>query len=600
MQKKLVILFSMIILAFIALIGQIIRINAESGDRFTRRVLGQQAYDSRTIPFRRGDILDTNHTKIATSERVYNVILDVFVMTSRDAFIEPTIAMLDEVFDLDPNEIRSIIEQRPTSRYEILVRRINYDKFLQFHEARTRDEFQLARGIWLEEDFLRTYPYDHLASSVIGFTVAGNLGNSGLEFFYNDVLNGTDGREFGFFATENQSERMLQPPVNGHSIVTTLDITLHAMIEEAVAEFNAKFASGPYRDQLGSLNTSVLVMNPNTGAILADVSYPNFNLNTPRDLTSFIPEEVLQNMDSEARLVAMQELWRNFVISDAFEPGSTTKGLTVAAGFESGALRGDEMYYCTGVRQVADHAIRCALRTGHGWQNIEQAIANSCNVALMEMAFQIGVEDFARFQSIFGFGKPTGIDLPGEASAATLMYTAETMRITDLATNSFGQNFGTTMIQLGAAFSSMINGGNFYRPHIVRQILDDSGRVVETIDPVLVRRTVSAETSERLRNYHRATLTYGTARSIDVPGFDVGGKTGTAQKLPRAAGKHLISFIGFAPVEKPEVLVYVVIDEPNIPYFEFPNFILRLSERIMNDIFPYLNVTRIAESPDLE
>ena len=475
------------------------------------------------------------------------------------------------------------------------MRRINYDKFLQFHEARTREEFRLARGVWLEEDFLRVYPYDTLASSVIGFTVAGNVGNSGLEFFYNNTLNGTDGREFGFFATETNSERMLQPPVNGHSIVTTLDITLQAMIEEIVAEFNEKFASGPYINQRGSKNTSVLVMNPNTGEILADVNYPSFNLNNPRDLTGFIPAEQLEQMDSEARLIAMQEIWRNFVISDAFEPGSTTKGLTVAAGFESGRLRGDEVYYCSGVLQVADHAIRCANRNGHGWQNIEQAIANSCNVALMEMSFQIGIENFTRYQSIFGFGKLTGIDLPGEASASTLMYTADTMRITDLATNSFGQNFSVTMVQLASAFASMINGGNYYRPHMVRQILDDSGRVVETIDPVLLRRTVSPETSERLRNYHRETLTYGTARSMNIPGYDVGGKTGTAQKIPREAGKHLISFIGFAPVDKPEVLVYVVVDEPNLMYFEFPSFILRMSERIMNEIFPYLNITRVAE-----
>lgn len=217
-------------------------------------------------------------------------------------------------------------------------------------------------------------------------------------------------------------------------------------------------------------------------------------------------------------------MWRNFCISDTYEPGSTMKPFTVAAGLESGTLTGNETYYCGGSLRVADYDIGCHLRSGHGMETIQDAIANSCNVALMTMAESIGVDHFTRYQHIFGFGEYTGIDLPGEAGTAGLLYTADNMTAVDLATNSFGQSFNVTMVQLITGFSSLINGGYYYEPHVVKQIQDQNGNVIETKDPVLLRKTVSAETSTMLKSYMKATMEYGTGKKAAVEGYDIGAK----------------------------------------------------------------------------
>ena len=229
-------------------------------------------------------------------------------------------------------------------------------------------------------------------------------------------------------------------------------------------------------------------------------------------------------------------------------------------------------------------------------ETIQDAIANSCNVALMTMAESIGVDHFTRYQHIFGFGEYTGIDLPGEAGTAGLLYTADNMTAVDLATNSFGQSFNVTMVQLITGFSSLINGGYYYEPHVVKQIQDQNGNVIETKDPVLLRKTVSAETSTMLKSYMKATMEYGTGKKAAVEGYDIGAKTGTAQKIPRKEGKYLLSYIGYAPQENPEVVVYVVIDEPNVSAQDNSLLVLELAKSIMEEAFPYLGITTIQES----
>lgn len=596
MQKKLVMLFVAIILAFVVLIGRITYINVFKGGKYTRIVLNQQQYGSRTIPYKRGDIVDRNGTKVATSERVYNVILDVVVVTDEgesDKYIDSTLDVLEECFGIDSEEVRDTIKANPDSRYEVLKKGVSYEDAKKFQEIDEDDKkYPNVQGVWLEDDYQRTYPYNSLASDVIGFSVSGNQGAIGIESAYNDILNGTDGREYGYFDSASSVERTVKAAKNGNTVVSTIDVTLQSIVEKYILEFNEAHKGEEREDELGSKNTAVIIMDPNSGEILAEASYPNFDLNNPRDLTPWYTTEALAKMSDDDKLNAMNNLWRNFCVSDAFEPGSTAKPFTLATGLETGALTGQETYVCQGGTWKGDWYIQCHNTSGHGTENVDQAIANSCNVALMAMADKIGVEDFIRYQHIFGFGEYTGIDLPGEASTENLIFTAENMGETDLATSSFGQSFNVTMTQMVSAFSSLINGGYYYQPHVVKQIQDENGNVIETNDPTLLRKTVSKQTSDRVKEALRAVMTDGTGVPANVEGYDIGGKTGTAEKLPRGNGDYLLSFIGYAPQENPEVVIYVVIDEPNVENQELSSYVLELSQKIMAETFPYLNITR--------
>ena len=594
MQRKLVMLFMAIILAFVALVGRVTYINVTRGSSYTKIVLDQQNYSSRVIPYKRGDIVDRNGTRIATSERVYNVILDVVVLTSDEKNINPTIQVLEDCFGISEQTVRDVIEENPESRYVIMETDVDYETAQKFNEIDDDDEnYPNVAGVWLEDDYNRTYPYNTLASDVIGFTYSGNAGAIGIESAYNDVLNGTDGREYGYLDSDSSVERTVKAAKNGNTVMTTLDVGLQSIVEKCILEFNQQYADD---DSTGSKNTAVIIMNPNTGEVLAEASYPNFDLNDPRDLSLLYTDEEWEKMSEEDQLNAMSDLWRNFCVSDAFEPGSTMKPFTVAAGLETGALTGDETYYCDGSLHVGDNDIGCHLRSGHGTQTVENAVANSCNVALMHMAETIGVEDFTRYQHVFGFGEYTGIDLPAEAATSALLYTAENMTPVDLATNSFGQSFNVTMTQMASAFCSLINGGYYYEPHVVKQIQDEDGNVIETKDPVLLRKTISSETSEQIKSYLQAVMDYGTGQNAQVEGYDIGAKTGTAEKLPRGNGKYLLSYIGYAPQENPEVLIYVVVDEANVDAQDNSALVLDLSKKIMEEAFPYLGITTIEES----
>lgn len=600
MQKKLVLLFVAIILAFVFLIGRITYINAANGEDYTRIVLDQQQYDSRTIPFKRGDIVDRNGTKMATSERVYNVILDVKVMTSDEDSIEPTIQVLKDCFEIDEDEVRDLIEESPSSRYNILKKGVDYETYKKFEAIDEDDEnYPDVAGIWLEEDYVRTYPYNTLASDVIGFTVDGNVGSNGIEASYNNTLNGTDGREYGYLDETSTVERTVKEAVNGDTVMSTIDLQVQSIVEKHILEFNEQHKNEASAGE-GSKNTAVIVMNPQNGEILAEASYPNYDLNQPRDLTKYYTQETIDAMSDEEQLETLNSLWNNFCVSDTYEPGSTFKPFTIAAGLETGILTGDETYYCGGVLHVGDHDIHCSNRDGHGTQTLKQALENSCNVALMEIGEALGAEEFCRYQELFGFGEYTGIDLPGEGETSGLLYTPENMDAASLATNAFGQNFNVTMTQLVASFCSLINGGNYYEPHVVKQIQDENGNVTENIDPVLVKKTISEETSEVIKDYMLGVVQEGTGSSAAVEGYDIGGKTGTAEKLPRGNGKYLVSFIGYAPQENPEVVVYVVVDEPNVAAQASSSYATELASKIMSEIFPYLGITKSSETADTQ
>lgn len=596
MKIKLVGVFTAIVLAFVFLAGKAVALNLVKGEEYQKQVMSQMRSGSQIIHFKRGDILDTNDTVLATSERSYNVILDVAgLLETKTSYqnkkINATVEALVKGFDLDESDLREILQDESDSRYVILKKDVDYETGKDFQTK--MDKSKNIVSVTLEDSYTRTYPYGTMASDVIGFTSSGNSGTIGLEAYYNNELNGTDGKKTGYLSSGSSSENVVKSPTDGNSIVTTIDANLQAIVEKHILELNERLRDN-YREGEGTKNTAVIMMDPNTGAILAEASYPNFDLNQPRDLSKYYTTEEQEAMTEEECLETLNALWRNFCVSDTFEPGSTMKPFTMAAGFETGKLTGDETYVCGGSYSYEGVAkpVSCIATDGHGTETLKQVLENSCNVGMMHIADTLGAEDFCRYQHIFGFGEYTGIDLPGEGDTSNLLYTADNMQPIDLGTNAFGQNFNVSMTQLAAGFCSLINGGNYYEPYLVKEIRNAQGDVVETKTPVLARKTVSQETCEILKDYMLGVVEEGSGKSAQVEGYAIGGKTGTAEKLPRSQGKNLNSFIGYAPQENPEVMIYVVVDEPNLAQQAASYLATRLSADIMKEAFPYLNITK--------
>lgn len=596
MKIKLVGVFTAIVLAFVFLTGRAAALNLTKGDEYQKQVMSQMRSGSQTIPFKRGDILDTNGTALATSERSYNVILDVAGLletktTYQNKRINATVEALVSAFGLDEPELREILQDQADSRYVILKSNVDYETGRDFQSQMDQNADIVC--VTLEDSYVRTYPYGTLASDVIGFTSSGNVGTIGLEAYYNSELNGTDGKRTGYLSSGSSSESVIQSPTDGNSIVTTIDANLQAIVEKHILALNERLRDNDHEGE-GTKNTAVIVMDPNTGAILAEASYPNFDLNNPRDLSEYYTTEEQEAMTDEERLDTLNALWRNFCVSDTFEPGSTMKPFTMAAGFETGKLTGNETYVCTGSYSYEGVAnpVSCIARNGHGTETLKQVLENSCNVGMMQIAEVLGADDFCRYQHLFGFGEYTGIDLPGEGDTSNLLYSADNMQPIDLGTNSFGQNFNVTMTQLAAGFCSLINGGNYYEPYLVKEIRNANGDVVETKTPVLARKTVSQETCDILKDYMYGVVQEGSGTSVQVEGYAIGGKTGTAEKLPRSEGKNLNSFIGYAPQENPEVMIYVIVDEPNLAQQAASYLATGLAADIMEEAFPYLNITK--------
>lgn len=600
---KMMVVFFCIVLALAGMMGRLMYIEHTSGPKYQKIVLAQANYGSRTIPYRRGDILDRNGIELATSLDVYNVILDCSVITSKEEYLEPTMKALLTSFPqlLSETEIRTFISENPDNRYKVLAKRLPYDDIQVFLEKQNDKDSKTAKnikGVWFEKEYQRNYPYKSLASSVIGFTTSGNVGMAGLENYYNSTLNGMDGRQYGYLNSDNSMEKTIKNAVDGNNTVTTIDMNIQSVVEAKIKEFNRA-----YKDEArpgdGAEKIGVIIENPNTGEILSMAQSPDYDLSNPRSLEGFYSKEDIEKMSEKETADALNQIWRNFCISDTFEPGSTQKPLTVAAGLDSGKLTGRETFECDGFEMVADRRIRCVARSGHGTETLQKALMDSCNDTMMQIGRRMGRDIFSEYQSIFGMGVRTNIDLPGEARTDTLVRTADQMSSVDLASASFGQNYNCTMIQMVSAFSSLVNGGNYYKPHMVSKITDENGSLVEEVKPVLLKQTVSRETSDRLREYLFATVSEGTANTAKVPGYSMGGKTGTAEKLPRGKGNYVVSFIGFLPKDNPQLVIYTVIDTPNQPTENeeqaHSTFAQNLAREILEEILPYMNIYKDEE-----
>ncbi|WMJ88473.1 peptidoglycan D,D-transpeptidase FtsI family protein [Anaerocolumna sp. MB42-C2] len=580
MQAKLLLVFCIIIITMIGLIVRLVHINRTDGERYAKKVLSQQTYTSTVIPFQRGSILDRKGTVLATSEKVYNIILDVKFMLEDKKYLTPTIKALTDCYDSIKEEtVMDLVNKRPESRYVILKKGINYEKMMQFKDKEEKDNN--IKGVWFEEDYVRKYPYKTLASDVIGFTSSGNVGNWGIEQFYNDQLNGVNGIEYGYIDSELKLEQTTKPAINGNTIVSTIDANVQGIVQEHIKKFNK---------DMDCLNIGVIVMNPNNGEILAMASNEEYDLNNPTDLTSFYTKKEIDRMTDKERLDALNAIWRNYTISDMYEPGSTFKPFTVSAGLEENIIHPNDTYVCDGGQSINGVKIGCSHI--HGTVDLTQALMKSCNDALMQIGAKEGKKLFYDYQNSFGMGRKTGIDLPGEAVG--ILVPENKLSPVDLAISSFGQTFTVTMIQMASGFSSLVNGGYYYEPHIVKQIINQGGATLQNIDKVLVKESVSSETSNFIKNAMYLTVEGegGTASGAKVPGYKVGGKTGTAQKFPRKDKRHLLSFIGAVPADKPEMVIYVVLDDPQKiePSAQSSGIATKFAGEILKDILPFLEI----------
>lgn len=637
MRLKLVVFCILVLLAVCALIGRLIYITSTSEARYKKQVLSQQKYDSKVLPFKRGQILDRNGSILAYSEKVYTVILDTKIMLGDDngaKNLEPTLTALSKCFDVDLQKVRTYIAEHPTSQYYRVIKEVTYDE-RQAYEAYVKEQEALAKkaaeeagvknsgahivGVWFEEEYIRQYPYKTLASEILGFTVSDNQGQFGLEEYYNNVLNGITGREYGYLDNESELKRTIKPATNGNSVVSTIDLNIQKVVEDVIHDYNEKLRNN-YRQGPGAENIGVVVMDVNDGSVLAMATNTGYDCSNPYDLSAYFteaeiasfkeiqvdvndgeaPDENTKQTTSKYTYVANQ-IWRNFCLSDTFEPGSVAKPFTVAMCLEEGAITGNETYLCEGSLIKGGKPITCHKKSGHGIVDVSMSIEESCNVAMMYMSENLGAEKFTKYQNIFGFGLKSNIDLGGEVRTSTLIHHIDTMRSTELATSSFGQGFQVSMIQMAASFSSLVNGGYLYQPQVVRQIVDENGNVVENIEPYLVKQTVSEATSDKIVQYCNATVAEGTGKKARPAGYAIGGKTGTSETLPRRNGQYVVSFCGYAPADDPQVLVYTVIDKPNGPdQSVMTEYACWVTRDIFADILPYMNIFMTEELTEAE
>ncbi len=618
MKRKLALLFVVIVLILIGIIVRLVYINRVSGERYTKKVLSQQDTNSMVLPYKRGDIYDRNGTVLATSEKVYNVILDPGVLWEnhdedpKKDYVEPTLQALVTYFELDRSELDTIMQEKKSSHYVMLKKQLTKEEVEEFeaYEDERDDKGNKKHrisGVWLEDSYIRRYPYRTLGCNVIGYTVSGNVGQYGIEQKYSDVLNGEDGRSYNYLNEDLEQEKVVKAAINGENVMSTMDITLQEIVERAIADFQKKYANA-FREGDGSYTAAAIMMDPNNGEVLAMASNRHYDLNDPYNvvLNGLFTEEESKNLSEEERLNALNELWRNYCISDTFEPGSTAKPITVAAALEAGAVHDGDTFLCDGNQKIGDYTIWCSKKIGHGIIDLEGSLMFSCNDALMQIAAKLEEENYSKYQNMFNLGLRTGIDLPGEARTDSLIYYSREnapndrliMGKTDLATNSFGQNFNATMIQMASAFSACINGGYYYQPHVVKKITDSSGGTVKNVEPVLLRTPISSKTSALIRKYLYHTMygptdangNHATGKAARIAGYAMGGKTGTAERIPRDKTNYLVSFIGFAPADHPEVVLYVVVDRPNAEKQSTSSFAQEIWKNIMKEALPYLNI----------
>lgn len=562
-RKKVMIVFVAVFFIMMFLIGRLVYLMIFCSEYYGNKAENLHERE-RDIKAARGKLLDANGTVLATNKSVCTI----SVIHNQMEEPEKVIAMLVKELGISEETARKRVEKVSSiERVKTNVAKETGDAIRAYGLS----------GVKVDEDYKRYYPYGTLASKVLGFTGADNQGILGLEVKYDEYLQGTNGKILTLtdargIEIENAGESRLEP-VNGYDLCLSLDYNIQMYCEQAAKKVCTKKSAD---------SVSVIVMNPQNGELMAMVNYPEFDLNDPFTLAGDTGEAV----SAEEKQNLLNKMWRNQCISDTYEPGSTFKIITAAAALEEGVVKLDDAFFCPGYKIVEDRRIRCARTTGHGAETFETGIMNSCNPVFMELGERLGAENFAGYFKQFGLLSKTNIDLPGEAG--TIMHKTENIGPVELATISFGQSFQITPIQLVTTVSSIINGGTRVTPHFGVSVQDADGNTVKTFSYETHENICTAETSETMRYLLEKVVSEGTGKNAKIEGFSIGGKTATSQTLPRSDHKYISSFLGFAPADNPQVLVLVVINNPQGIYYG-GTIAAPVAKEIFENILPYLD-----------
>lgn len=562
-RKKVMIVFVAVFFIMMFLIGRLVYLMIFCSEYYGNKAENLHERE-RDIKAARGKLLDANGTVLATNKSVCTI----SVIHNQMEEPEKVIAMLVKELGISEETARKRVEKVSSiERVKTNVAKETGDAIRAYGLS----------GVKVDEDYKRYYPYGTLASKVLGFTGADNQGILGLEVKYDEYLQGTNGKILTLtdargIEIENAGESRLEP-VNGYDLCLSLDYNIQMYCEQAAKKVCTKKSAD---------SVSVIVMNPQNGELMAMVNYPEFDLNDPFTLVGDNGEAV----SVEEKQNLLNKMWRNQCISDTYEPGSTFKIITAAAALEEGVVKLDDAFFCPGYKIVEDRRIRCARTTGHGAETFETGIMNSCNPVFMELGERLGAENFAGYFKQFGLLSKTNIDLPGEAG--TIMHKTENIGPVELATISFGQSFQITPIQLVTTVSSIINGGTRVTPHFGVSVQDADGNTAKTFSYETHENICTAETSETMRYLLEKVVSEGTGKNAKIEGFSIGGKTATSQTLPRSDHKYISSFLGFAPADNPQVLVLVVINNPQGIYYG-GTIAAPVAKEIFENILPYLD-----------
>lgn len=562
-RKKVMIVFVAVFFIMMFLIGRLVYLMIFCSEYYGNKAENLHERE-RDIKAARGKLLDANGTVLATNKSVCTI----SVIHNQMEEPERVIAMLVKELGISEETARKRVEKVSSiERVKTNVAKETGDAIRAYGLS----------GVKVDEDYKRYYPYGTLASKVLGFTGADNQGILGLEVKYDEYLQGTNGKILTLtdargIEIENAGEGRLEP-VNGYDLCLSLDYNIQMYCEQAAKKVCTKKSAD---------SVSVIVMNPQNGELMAMVNYPEFDLNDPFTLVGDTGESV----SAEEKQNLLNKMWRNQCISDTYEPGSTFKIITAAAALEEGVVKLDDAFFCPGYKIVEDRRIRCARTTGHGAETFETGIMNSCNPVFMELGERLGAENFVGYFKQFGLLSKTNIDLPGEAG--TIMHKTENIGPVELATISFGQSFQITPIQLVTTVSSIINGGTRVTPHFGVSVQDADGNTVKTFSYETHENICTAETSETMRYLLEKVVSEGTGKNAKIEGFSIGGKTATSQTLPRSDHKYISSFLGFAPADNPQVLVLVVINNPQGIYYG-GTIAAPVAKEIFENILPYLD-----------
>lgn len=583
--------FAFILFAFFAafalMFGRVLYMKVVHGAEYEAAAKNQQInrYDI-TIPPNRGSILDRNNQVLAISTTVYNVALDSLqlaeVAQQYPEEQEKTLTTLCEYFpELDYNTLKQYVTVNPETG-ELYMN--NHWKYLvKGIERSVKEELEAMnlKGVYFEKSSKRSYPLNSSACHLVGFT----RGDAqwGLEGYYNSYMEGTPGRSFILYNGADSVVHQDYDAKDGDTIITTIDYNIQKIAEEVVAETSAEWSAK---------NVAAMVMDPYTGEVYAMAESHSFDLNNPNEIpeweTDITYTENWDQLSNEEQLNYLNTMWKNFCVSDTYEPGSIFKPMLVAAALEEGVITPNSSFQCNGYTDIGGYRIKCHLVSGHGNINVEQIMAQSCNMGVIQIANLLGADKFYEYQREFGFGDYTGIDLPGEAAGQ--LHSKESIGPTELATMSFGQTFNCTSIQVIAAFSSLINGGNLVKPHVVSQIVDADGNVVLQNDTEVVRRVISEKTSAYMRTALKATVENGLAKKLEIDGYSIGCKTGTAEQGSRTNDDlWALSNMSYFPAENPKYIVFTVINQPS-DYVEGVQTPTPMTKKLIEGIIKYDNM----------